>query len=820
MLRTTMLGTCLVFLFTQSVSRAAEEGKVTLPLSTWEEMLSQIESYQKPNRAPQPFYPIERKIEGTFRKGLLSANLAARFEVTDDQGHVRVPVIDGAASLADVLLDGKPTSLLREGGMYTLGLDRSGVHEVRLRFYWGQEQDRFTRRVRFQLPDAGVTEVSLVIPEEGIEASLAHGALRTQEETAGGTRLEGHLDAYGLFDLSWNRKITHRSKETAKMEAGVRTLITVQEAMISGLAVFDVKVLQGEIDHLELRLPAEVEVVKVEGDAVLQWHTEASAGGRLTVLLRYVVENESRVAVHFQFPSERGKPIQIRQPLPPEGVPMTGLMGVQGPAGLNVQIAELKNAQAIDLRDLPTELADLTASPLLFGFSFTEEPQLKLTAVRNQELALKSTVIDELLASTVIIEDGSEVTKMKVRIRNNARQYLTLHLPENALLTHALIDGRPIRPAVTGEGEREALLFPLRQSERIGNRGFTEHVVRDGETLSDIANQFYSDPSLWRKILDKNRDQLPDETSVYAGQRIKIPSSSAVTVEESSFVIELAYKQIRKPLGNFGCVALLLPEMDVDIMKATWHLYFPEALSPLSFSANLTQYSAIRYDWFRRIRSFLLEAFFERDAWAGGGYVSVLKQRKAIYNLENMQKESGEMILSSFPLVGHRYRFRRSLLGSETPAITITYAAKDLGLFVRWGAFLAALAATFALMSGKNSLRARLTTAALLLVLLLLAYYFLGVHRRMLWGADLALLIGILRLRAGTWWHESVLLLYAPWTVTKLVTLHNLFFVTGLCVLVFFISLFPLLLSTAALPVLFFWYRRKTRLAREEVAHA
>jgi len=65
----------------------------------------------------------------------------------------------------------------------------------------------------------------------------------------------------------------------------------------------------------------------------------------------------------------------------------------------------------------------------------------------------------------------------------------------------------------------------------------------------------------------------------------------------------------------------------------------------------------------------------------------------------------------------------------------------------------------------------------------------------------------------------------APWALVDLLTLRNLAFVLGLCVVLWFVLLFPLLLSTAAAAVLFLWWRRKQRFvdpvapAGKEVAH-
>ena len=789
----------------------AEESKVTLPLHVWEGMLKEVERADEEEKSPVPVLPIAREIDGSLRKGLFSGTLTVRFMVHESSGHVRVPVLDSGASLGDVRLDGQRTSLLREGGLYTVGVDEPGIHRLTVEFYWGKEQDRFARRLQFRLPDAGPTRLSVLVPERDIEARLAHGVLTAERRRPDGTLLEGQLDPSGVLDLSWNRKLTHRAKGEVRWESRLYTLFTVQETLIQGLTAFDLRVVDGETDRVDLRVPSDIEVVRVEGDAVLQWHTSADDGGKLTVLFRYLVESDTRVTVHFQFPAGTEETVSLRMPLPPAGAPVAGALGVQGPAGLNVQpvaTGELDTA----VHDLPTALTDLTTTPLLFGLQFTEPPGVGLKISRHESVELTSTIIDDLQASTVLIEDGSEVTKVKLRIRNNTRQYLSVKLPEGAVLTHSLIDGQPIRPAAAADGR--ALLFPLRQSERIQPGQERTHVVSLGDTLTGLSNFYFSDPNQWQSILEANPDRMVDEWDLAVGQELRIPAKRGAAVQESSFVIELAYKRPHRPLGVFGFGRVSLPEVDVDTVEVTWHLYLPRALEPMSFRANLTQYSAIRYDPFRRVRDFLRDALWIKWAWAGAKYQNILTQRRGIFAAELDRKTEGKMVLSAFPLVGERYRFKHILIGQDTPRISFVYADRDLVTPLRWLALAAAFVLALLVLSPRRTSATWWIAGLSLVVLLVLGHFVLGTHRRIVWGIDIALLVLLVRAGARPAWRWLVDLVRAPWRAVSWLTFANLALLVLACVLLSLVLIFPLLLSTIVAVVLFIWWRRK------EVSHA
>lgn len=56
-----------------------------------------------------------------------------------------------------------------------------------------------------------------------------------------------------------------------------------------------------------------------------------------------------------------------------------------------------------------------------------------------------------------------------------------------------------------------------------GNPYAQYHIVRKGDTLSKIAEQYYGDMTLYPKIFEANRDVLDDPNRIYPGQRLRIP---------------------------------------------------------------------------------------------------------------------------------------------------------------------------------------------------------------------------------------------------------------------------------------------------------
>jgi nucleoid-associated protein YgaU len=79
------------------------------------------------------------------------------------------------------------------------------------------------------------------------------------------------------------------------------------------------------------------------------------------------------------------------------------------------------------------------------------------------------------------------------------------------LVADILIDSSLPQPTATsGEGSRN----------RSAGQTYT---VKPGDTLSDIAQQFYGSASQYTKIFEANRDQLSNPDNIQAGQELVIP---------------------------------------------------------------------------------------------------------------------------------------------------------------------------------------------------------------------------------------------------------------------------------------------------------
>ncbi|MGK0359370.1 MAG: hypothetical protein ACI9U2_001672 [Bradymonadia bacterium] len=772
---------CLIALLGTLAASPVGAQSVDLPLTLW----TQVQDALTPPVAAGParaFSVIDQRLDGRIAQDVLTARLDMRFEAFVVDGWLEVPVLDGAASLSTVTLNGEPAVLRRVDQTYVVGVSKPGVYRLRARVLRSADD---LRSMTLALSD-GPTHLSILVPETGVRARLEGGVITAQFVEGTATRLTGETN--GDIELRWAR--AEADDVAPDFALDLASVFTVDSTVIKAQTVVQVTLKSGAIDRVALPVPAGVEVVEVTGDAVLQWRTIDRDGSRLlTVLLTHLIDADAELNVTTQqaIAGDTQAVVELRGVGGPPALValgrVRGALGVQARTGLEVALQAQEGIERIDAAALPDAVTELTEQPLLFGARFAAPPALSLTLTRNATVSLTATIIDDLEATTLLLEDGGEISKLRLHMRNNARQHLAIRLPPGAELSHALIEGVPVTPAKDGA----RLLIPLRQSTQTA--GGRYHVVQPGENLGEIAYIYYSNPRHWQRILNAN-DDLYDPSDVQPGMRLRVPAPEGVEVEESRFVIELAWRIDRPAMGLWGQRALTLAELDVDVVRANWHVYLPRALRPLQFTTPFEQRSARRYEPLSRLRRFIRRAIISD---ANAGYAGVLDTRRAAFEAEARGLAAQGRALGIAPVVGTRYRFRQLMLGSAVPQIQVVWLNESAVTALHWGGLFWAALVVLGVLRPRSRLLSGVVGLVALVPLLWAGYHVVGVYRHLIWGINLGLALLFLRHRAGAWRAAIASLVTANASLTWLRP-GNLAFAVGLWALLAGIVAFPMLL--------------------------
>jgi hypothetical protein len=90
--------------------------------------------------------------------------------------------------------------------------------------------------------------------------------------------------------------------------------------------------------------------------------------------------------------------------------------------------------------------------------------RLQLTVQRYDEAAVLQALVDQAELITVVADNGQTMTEMRLSVRNNGRQFLSMEMPPGARVWSALVAGQAVRPCWR-EGQ---LLLPLERAAKGG----------------------------------------------------------------------------------------------------------------------------------------------------------------------------------------------------------------------------------------------------------------------------------------------------------------------------------------------------------------
>lgn len=755
---------------------AAQTERVELPLTLWTQVQDALRP-PPPAAPPAAFARIAQRLEGRIDGDVLAARFSVRFEVFAVDGWLDVPVLDGGASIKSVTLNNAPAVLRQDGDHYVVGVTRPGTYVLRAEIFHPADE---LRSLSLRLPKAP-TKLQIDVPEVGISPRLNSGVITATREQGSRTRVEGACT--GDVYLFWTR--AEPAVEEAAFDVSLASLFTLDAAVIKALNVAQVTLKRGAIDRFSLPVPDGVEVVEVTGDAVLQWRTvrDANGGRAVVLLLTHQMTEDFSVEIRTQQAIA-----QIDAPVPLLGLGgpatgFTGALGVQAPTGLDVQLVETGAAERIEGDALPGAVSRLTDQPLLFGARYTAAPRLMIRLTRNAAVPLAGTIIDDLEATTMLLEDGAEISKVRLHMRNNARQHMAVRLPPDAVLSHALIEGVPVMPARDGD----RLLVPLQQSTQ--NTGGRYHTVQPGENLGEIAYIYYSNPRHWQRILDAN-DELYEASDVKPGMQLRVPAPEGVEVEESRFVVELAWRRDGARMGAMGRRDLALADLDVDVIRAHWHVLLPKSMRAVAFESTFEQRSARRFEPLDRLRRFI------RRGVIGSAQASLAK-RKALFADQARDLAAQQSALGLAPVIGTRYRFRQLMLGRTVPVMQVTWLSEPAVTALHWGGLLWAALVVLIALRPRSGLLSGLIGLVALAPLLWAGYHVVGTYRHLVWGLNLGLVLLFARHRLGPWRAALLTRLRAP--DLRWLSVSNLVFLLGCWALLAAVVAFPQLAALGLL---------------------
>jgi len=363
---------------------------------------------------------------------------------------------------------------------------RSGQLQVAIQGQMNRDADRSLLRV---LPPAVMnankasSELAVWLDaaseSAGIESGVGNGADWTVKSTSAAQGSYREISP-GVPSLAFTSNAVRPGLLAVKLRQAVSTLIgesvtvtNVTETATEITLALNWTINRAAADHFAIELPtavASVMTLEVPGQRRVTKDDLGNGKTRITLQLQQPVTDRLFVLGTASLPLPADKIIrsEVTNMVVPQGAPST-LSGQAHYWVLVNQSNGLLQPSAEQPEDkISPEQITTQIPPQLLQQAVAVVKVRPETAVWNlvypEQFQVAPAVINLATHTTVISDDGSWRSRHQLQVTNESRQFLPVILPEGSRLMYCLVQGRPSRVVIRGEGAEQRHLIPIPQS--------------------------------------------------------------------------------------------------------------------------------------------------------------------------------------------------------------------------------------------------------------------------------------------------------------------------------------------------------------------
>ena len=424
------------------------------------------------------------KLVGELSNGRAQFTLSATARVENSRGG-SLPLLSGPVALIEVTQNPR-WHLQAEEGRFVIAVDRAGKFPIRLEFEAAVRQSNGWYEVDFGVAPSTLQPIAL----RGLPAD-------TQFEVTGAARPEYRGDEFVSF-LAGNGAVKLRWKEAHPETEGklfyaaeMLSQVSVSPGRLRQVALFEFKVMQGELNRVTLLLRGPGEVTRVQGDEVLAWNLEPlpnSSDRRLVVQFNQPQKDQFTLQVQTQttlgaFP-QTADVLQLR----PESVTrFAGYFRVVNEGAVRLEVAQASGLSQVSPDQFPESdttraaLRSTGAQRFVYRFSGVD------FALRIQaDQIMPELAVSELLSYHLGENELSIDGEFELDIREAPLREVTLHVPKGYAVAQLSAAGLSDYFVVEPENQPDAELR-LVFGQPISGRQVAQIRLERNKVLSEVT---------------------------------------------------------------------------------------------------------------------------------------------------------------------------------------------------------------------------------------------------------------------------------------------------------------------------------------------
>lgn len=386
----------------------------------------------------------------------------ARFniDVVKKDGWKKIPLLPSAVAIHSASLPAGAYLHLADG-MYSVLTKRRGKLDVSITFAVAAKEADGANTINFERVPSVTCLLKAALPGDNFDVTVAGAQSTRTAKTNGQMSVVAALPDNTPVKITWKESLPKLAEGPAEIHSETRTLVSVTEGLLLGQARIDFSVLHKPTRELKLKVPAGVSVLEITGRNVRDWRVE---NGVMSVQLEKEVLGPYQMVVKFESPSSmEGGRLVIPVVTGGDAERDKGDVGIVALTSVEIRSGEIKNAHAIDVKELPAEIIGMTSQPVLLAYRYSSPDfKIALDVNKHKSVEVLLTVIDRANFTVMQALDGKRIVRGVYNVRNNRNQFFRIALPKDAELWSASVAGRTVQPARDEQGR---VLLPLVRSQ-------------------------------------------------------------------------------------------------------------------------------------------------------------------------------------------------------------------------------------------------------------------------------------------------------------------------------------------------------------------
>jgi hypothetical protein len=443
-------------------------GNVVLTRSEFENLVNQMKPpVAQGDQVPFEFLITRAVYSGTMRNN--STAFKARFtvHVLKKETLAKVPLLPASTALQDLKVDGGPALLVTESGIHNVLLSGVGAHEVVATFSVTSPLDKGPHKIDLAIRPIPITLFTLEMPIPDVEVEIPQAQQVLTSTTGSTTNVKAVLAQASAISVRWRKKAAPTEKIPAKLYADVYHLVSIEDDALRVTSNIQLNILYSEMDGIRVSVPKGVHVLSVTGEGIGE-RQEATHDDQAVIVIPFTYSRKGavRVRVTTELPLSETGLGNVFTGMKVEGsVRETGFIGIVLNTSAEVIVAEKEGVEEIAVPRLPQQLVNQSAKPLTLGFKYLKHPyRLALDVKKHHKISVPVATINSANGVTLFTEDGKVVHRLVYQVRNSAKQFLEIQLPENADVWSVFVNKGPVESSISAEGK---LLVPLIRSHSV-----------------------------------------------------------------------------------------------------------------------------------------------------------------------------------------------------------------------------------------------------------------------------------------------------------------------------------------------------------------